>query len=257
MKVTDVYKTYTTSKGQLRAIEGLSCSVNKGTFITIVGPSGCGKSTFLKILAGLLPYDAGEVIVDGTVVQKPLGKKVGMVFQKPLLMPWLRVIDNVLFPLTILGEKATNYKEKAMDLLEMVRIKDFADRYPFELSGGMQQRVAICRALIYDPELLLMDEPFGALDAMTRDILNLELLRLWETKRKTIIFVTHSIQEAVFLADQVFVMTKRPAKIKEIVPIDLPRPRSMEAKGQSKYGEYVVYVYKLLQHEFKEGKHEL
>jgi len=250
IEVSDVHKIYHTDRGSLQAIEGLSCLISRGEFVAIVGPSGCGKSTFLKVLSGLLPYDAGEIRIGGARVSKPLSRDVGMVFQKPVLMPWLRVIDNILFPVVLMGGKKRLYRERAYALLELTKLSGFADRYPFELSGGMQQRVAICRALIHDPELLLMDEPFGALDAMTRDILNLELLRIWREKRKTIVFVTHSIQEAVFLADRVLVMSRRPARVKETVQIDLPRPRSIEVKGDPKYGEYTVHIYKLLQEEF-------
>lgn len=249
IEVTDVHKWYRTARGSLHAIGGLSCSIFRGEFVAIVGPSGCGKSTFLKILSGLLPYDQGEIKIADVQVSGPVSRDVGMVFQKPVLMPWLRVIDNILFPITLMGLSKTRYRDRAYELLELTKLSGFADRYPFELSGGMQQRVAICRALIHDPELLLMDEPFGALDAMTRDVLNLELLRIWRGKRKTIVFVTHSIQEAVFMADRVFVLSQRPTRLKEAIRIDLPRPRTIEIKGDPKYGKYTVKIYKLLQEE--------
>ena len=245
--VRHLEKTYrTVRQGDVHALQDVSFSVDDGEFIAIVGPSGCGKSTMLKILAGLLPRTSGSATLAGTPMDAP-SAAVGMVFQAPVLLPWRTIYDNVTFPVEVRRQPAASYRQRALDLLALVGLADFADRYPHELSGGMQQRAAIVRALVQDPKVLLMDEPFGALDAMTREQMNLELLRIWEQHRKTVLFVTHSITESIFLADRVLVMTPRPGRLAEILTIDLPRPRRLEMINSDAFGVYARRVRALLQ----------
>ena len=225
--VKELSKRYSSRDGSVHALQEINFKVNEGEFIAVVGPSGCGKSTLLKILAGILPPSNGEVRLRGTPITGPR-RDIGVVFQSPVLFPWRSVLDNVLLPV-----------EVAMDLLSLVGLDGFERRYPWELSGGMQQRVAITRALIHDPAMLLMDEPFGALDAMTREQMNLELQRIWLERRKTVIFITHSIPEAVFLADRVLVMTPRPGCIMDDVQVKIPRPRALEAMNFPEFAPYV------------------
>jgi NitT/TauT family transport system ATP-binding protein len=238
-------KTYATRDGAVLALDGISFSVNKGEFVSIVGPSGCGKSTLLKILLGVVPYSGGDVRLAGKLVKGPqLG--AGMVFQTAALPPWRRIIDNVLLPIEILNKPRRDYMAKAHQLLDMVGLKGFERKLPNELSGGMQQRVSICRALIHDPELLLMDEPFGALDALTREVMQTELLRIWAETHKTILFVTHSIDEAVLLSDRVIVLSARPGRVAEDLAIDLPRPRGAAARSLPKFQDYAQHLRSLL-----------
>jgi len=248
ISVAGVSKTYTSATGSVSALEDVSFEVERGEFVSIIGPSGCGKSTLLRIIVGLRLPTSGAVVVDGVQVTRPL-HNVGMVFQSPVLLGWRKVIDNVLLPIDLAGRSRAPYLERSWHLLELTGLAEFAGRYPRELSGGMQQRVALCRALVHDPELLLMDEPFGALDAMTRDEMNLELLRLWgerEGQRKTILFVTHSIPEAVFLSDRVIVMTPRPGRTSRIVPVTLPRPRTIDLRASEAFGRQILALYRLL-----------
>jgi NitT/TauT family transport system ATP-binding protein len=212
------------------ALDDVSFNVEDGEFAAVVGPSGCGKSTLLKIVAGLLNVSSGKVCINGNEVLEPQAG-MGIVFQNPALLAWKKVLGNVLFPIDAFGWDKNEFQRKAIELLNLAGLTGFEDRYPYELSGGMQQRVAICRALIHDPSLLLMDEPFGSLDAFTREQMNMELLRIWEQNKKTVIFITHDIEEAVFMADTVFVMTPRPGRIAARIEVPLPRPRKMEAKG--------------------------
>jgi NitT/TauT family transport system ATP-binding protein len=225
--VRGLRKEYATSRGTVPALEDIDFTVREGEFVAIVGPSGCGKSTLLKIVAGLLPASAGEVRLNGERVVGPR-RDVGVVFQSPVLFPWRTVLDNVLLPVDVQRLGRERNRARAMELLALVGLQGFEHRYPWELSGGMQQRVAITRSLIHDPALLLMDEPFGALDAMTRESMNLELQRIWLERKETVLFVTHSIPEAVFLADRVFVMTRRPGRLLDRIAIDLPRPRALD-----------------------------
>ena len=235
IRLDGVEKTYRTRRGDVvRAVEDVTLHVAENEFVTLVGPSGCGKSTLLKLVAGLTPATRGAIRVRDTAVREPF-PDVGFVFQQPVLLPWRSVLDNVLFSVEMLGQPPRQYRKQAADLLELTGLGGFETKYPHELSGGMQQRVAICRALLPDPSLLLMDEPFGALDAMTREEMSLELLRVWEERRKTILFVTHSIPEAILLADRVVVMTARPGRIARVLTVDLPRPRTMELEFDPRF----------------------
>ena len=212
-----------------------------GEFLSIVGPSGCGKSTLLKILAGLMPASEGAALLNASPIEGPR-KDIGVVFQSPVLFPWRSVLGNVLLPADVQHLGRARMTARALDLLALVGLTGFEHRYPWELSGGMQQRVALVRALIHDPALLLMDEPFGALDALTREAMNVELQRIWLDRRKTVVFITHSTTEAVFLADRVAVMTARPGKIGDLFAIDLPRPRPLDVMTTEKFGGYVRRV---------------
>ena len=222
-------------------IEGLDLDILKGEILFIGGGSGCGKTTLLNILAGLISKTEGSAKVSGTEVSKPL-PEIGMVFQAPTLLPWRTILENVMIPIEIQKRDKKHYKNVAMDLLKLVGLDGFEDKYPNELSGGMQQRAGICRALVHSPSVLLMDEPFGALDAMTREYMNLELLRIWKESNQTIALVTHSITEAVFLSDRVIVMSPRPGRIAEIISIDLPRPRTLDMMTSDAAGAYVQRI---------------
>ncbi len=238
IRIDRLSKQYPTTRGPVAALEDIALSVREGEFVSIVGPSGCGKSTLLKILAGLLPMSAGSAMLRGTPISGPR-RDIGMVFQSPVLFPWRTVLDNVMLPVEVQGLSHETHRRTAQELLELVGLKEFEQRYPWELSGGMQQRVAIVRGLVHDPAMLLMDEPFGALDAMTRESMNLELQRIWMEKRKTVLFITHSIPEAVFLADSVFVMTPRPGRIIHTERVNIPRPRPLDAMTTPEFGEHV------------------
>jgi NitT/TauT family transport system ATP-binding protein len=243
----DVSMVYAGTDGRdVVALDRLSFSVASGEFVCLVGPSGCGKSTLLKILAGLLSRTSGTITRSGRPLTGP-GPDIGMVFQAPVLLPWRTIMQNVLLPTEFRRLDAADYRRRADELLALVGLAEFRDRYPHELSGGMQQRAAIVRALVQDPPILLMDEPFGALDALTREQMNVELLRIWTQNRKTVLFVTHSIAESVFLADRVFVMTPRPGKIAEIIDIDLPRPRDLSHINTERFGRYASRIRTLLQ----------
>jgi len=243
--VDGVGKTYA---GGVEAIREARFRVAPGEFLSLLGPSGCGKSTLLMMIAGLLAPSRGSIRVDGAEVQGPR-RDVGIVFQSPVLLPWRTVLDNVLLPVEMLRLRRTDYERRARDLLSMAKVDDFAAKLPHELSGGMKQRVAICRALVHDPALLLMDEPFNALDALTRDQMGLELLRIWDVHKKTVVFVTHSIREAVFLSDRVLVMTPRPATIGFETDVKLHRPRTMDMQEADEFNRYVG----LLRHSIEAG----
>lgn len=219
--------TYATRKGEIEALAEVDLHVAEGEFVALLGPSGCGKSTVFRLAAGLLNATAGAITVAGQPVTSP-GKATGAVFQKPNLLPWKSVLENVMMPAVTLGLPLAAARERAENLLALVGLGEFAEDYPYELSGGMQQRVGIARMLLHDPDLLLMDEPFAALDALTREALTLELQRIWSQQKKSVLFITHSIQEAVFLADRVLVMSPRPGSVVETLTIPLPRPRTLE-----------------------------
>ena len=243
--VGDVSRVFSGGARSVTALDKISFEIPAGNFVSIVGPSGCGKSTLLKIISGLLPASSGSVSVSGNRVQSPL-ENVGMVFQAPVLLKWRSVLGNILLPVEFAKLDVARHMEVARALIKLVGLEGFEEMYPYELSGGMQQRASLCRALVTDPQLLLMDEPFGALDAMTRDELDMELLRIWEERKKTVLFVTHSIQEAVFLSDVVVVMSARPGRLLEQIVIDLPRPRTMEVMSAAKFGEYTLKIRALL-----------
>lgn len=237
---------YTTqARRQIVALEELSAVVHRDEFVAIVGPSGCGKSTLLKIAARVIDGTEGEVRLEGQPLKRPTSR-IGMVFQQPILLPWRTVLDNVLFPIDMMGRSVRDSESVARSLLELVGLAGFDGAMPGELSGGMQQRVAICRALVYDPSVLLMDEPFAALDALTREELGMELLRIWNERRKTILFVTHSIPEAILLADRVFVMTARPGRIAANISIELPRPRHLDMVSTHEYARYAEEIRNLI-----------
>ena len=231
----EIFKVFHARDGaKVNALKDVSLTIDKREFITIVGPSGCGKSTLLRLVSGLIKPTSGTVTINGSSVKEPR-QDTGIVFQTPVLLPWATILDNILFPLKILDQDIETGIEKAHYLLQMVGLKGFEAKYPRELSGGMQQRAAICRSLIHNPNVLLMDEPFGALDALTREEMALEVLRIWTDEPKTILFVTHSITEAVLLADRVLVMSARPGRIAEIIDINLPRPRTFEIEAEHEY----------------------
>jgi NitT/TauT family transport system ATP-binding protein len=241
-----VRKIYRTRGEEFLAVSDVTLDVEAGELVSLVGPSGCGKTTVLRILAGLHGHDGGTVQVGRPGEGFDPGRDVGIVFQQALLLKWRRILENVLLPAEILGLPMRASRERANELLSMVGLDGFADKYPYELSGGMQQRAAIARALIHDPELILMDEPFGALDALTRERMNLELLQIWQESQKTIVFVTHSIQEAVFLGSQCAVLTAGPARMADHFPIELPYPRHLDVKTTEAFGVYTRRIYQLL-----------
>ena len=251
IRLEAVGMTYRTASGPVEALRGISLGVRRGELVAVVGPSGCGKSTLLRIVAGLRPATSGTIVVNGHPVTRPI-PEVGMVFQAPVLLRWRRVLDNVLLPAELAGLDRSAYRARARELIALVGLGEFAAKYPRELSGGMQQRASLCRALLLDPPLLLMDEPFGALDAMTRDEMNLELLRVWgeagagDGVRKTILFVTHSIPEAIFLADRVVVMSPRPGRIACEIDVALPRPRTVATRAMPEFGALSLEVYEKL-----------
>ncbi|MEJ1975961.1 MAG: ABC transporter ATP-binding protein [Acetobacteraceae bacterium] len=246
--IEHVGMVYEAESGPVEALRDVGLRVGRGEFLALVGPSGCGKSTLLRIIAGLRPRTSGRVTIDGVEVRGPI-PRVGMVFQAATLLRWRSVLDNVLLPAELAGLNPAKYRDRAQELLRLVGLRDFARKRPGELSGGMQQRVSLCRALLLDPPLLLMDEPFGALDAMTRDDMNMELLRVWgesSGERKTIIFVTHSIPEAVFLADRVVVMSPRPGRIAGIRAVDLRRPRGVATRLSAELNQISLELYEAL-----------
>ena len=246
IRIKDLRKAYRKDDQEFLAISNASFEVAAGELVALVGPSGCGKTTLLKILAGLQSYDSGEVRIGSPAHPFDPSRDIGMVFQQALLLKWRRVLQNVLLPAEILGLPMRESRERAHELLAMVGLKGSEDKYPYELSGGMQQRAAIARALVHDPKLILMDEPFGALDALTRERMNLELLSIWKRSGKTIVFVTHGIAEAVFLGTRVIVLTAGPARMADNISVNLPEPRILDVKTSEKFGEYSRRIYHLL-----------
>jgi NitT/TauT family transport system ATP-binding protein len=226
IEIAGVAKTYRSRDGEVPSLRPLDLAVPDGEFLVVVGPSGCGKTTLLKMIAGLLPPSEGEIRVAGRVVTRP-HRDVGIVFQNALLLPWRRVLGNVMMPVEVKRLPRDVYRRRALDLIKLVGLQGFEQKYPWQLSGGMQQRVSICRALVHDPKIVLMDEPFGALDAMTRERMGVELQRIQRETGKTVLLITHSIPEAAFLADRVVVMTPRPGAIAAVYTVALPRPRSL------------------------------
>jgi NitT/TauT family transport system ATP-binding protein len=238
--IAGVGKTYESPRGAVEALKDIDLIVAKGEFVSLLGPSGCGKSTLLKIVSGLEPATVGEVRIGGErLVGVPEG--LGMVFQRDVLLDWRTILDNVLLAIEFKDLKRADYEECARELLKLFGLAGYEDRHPWELSGGMRQRAAICRALLIGPELLLMDEPFGALDALTRDELNIELQRMW-ISGKTVLFVTHSIPEAIFLSDRIVVMASRPGRIVEILDINFPRPRELMLREEQAFSAYSRHI---------------
>jgi NitT/TauT family transport system ATP-binding protein len=229
------------------ALDQIDCSIEQGSFVTIVGPSGCGKSTLLRILAGLLGYEVGSVLLDGQPIHGTR-RDVGVVFQNSILLPWRTILENVMLPAEVIGLDMRQARERALQLLHMVRLDGFEHKLPRQLSGGMQQRASIARALLHDPKILLMDEPFGALDAMTRERMNLELQRIWMESGKTVVLITHSIPEAVFLGDKVFVMSPRPGTLERVLPIELARPRTMDVMSDPAFASATASIRERFSH---------
>jgi NitT/TauT family transport system ATP-binding protein len=241
IEVLGVSKTYSALDGAVRALDDVSLEIADGEFVSILGPSGCGKSTLLLMVAGLLAPTAGEIWVAGRRVERPQ-TELGIVFQNPVLLDWRTVLRNVLLQAEARRLDVGVYRPRALALLRSVGLEGFEDKYPFELSGGMRQRTAICRALIHDPPLLLMDEPFGALDALTREQMRLDIERLWLERRKTVLFITHSISEAILLSDRVVVMSPRPGRVDGVFRVELPRPRHLAVQDSARFGEYLRAV---------------
>jgi NitT/TauT family transport system ATP-binding protein len=242
VRITGLEKIYRSKDGSdIHALKDINLDIQAAEFVSIVGPSGCGKTTLLKILAGILERSSGEVVMRGKSLSGP-SRELGVVFQAPVLLPWRTVLQNVMVPVEIQKRDRAAFEARARQLIAMVGLSGFESKYPSELSGGMQQRVGICRALVHDPSFLLMDEPFGALDAMTRESMNEELQRIWRESRKTILLVTHSIPEAVYLADRVVVMTPRPGRIVDVISVDLPRPRTLAMQNTVEFGRFVAGI---------------
>ena len=246
ISLRNVRKVYRSQGNEFLAVSDVTMDVREGELVSLVGPSGCGKTTVLKILAGLHEADGGTIRIGNAKTPFDPARDIGMVFQQALLLKWRTILDNVLLPAEIVGLPIKAARARARDLLHLVGLAGHEDKYPQQLSGGMQQRTAIARAFIHDPKLILMDEPFGALDALTREKMNLELLRIWKESQKTIIFVTHGISEAVFLGTRVVVLTAGPARMADNIAIELPHPRTLDMKTQEKFGEYTRRIYRLL-----------
>ena len=238
------------TKSRLIALDDVNLQVTNGEFVSIVGPSGCGKSTFLNIVDGLLPATAGRIIVDGKMVTKP-GPDRAVVFQDASLLPWRTVLGNVTYGLQCQGANTREARERAQHFIEMVGLQGFEHHYPYELSGGMQQRVNLARALIMDPQILLMDEPFAALDAQTREVMQEELLEIWLRAKKTVLFITHQINEAIYLSDRVIVFTARPGKVKQTLPVGIERPRKLVVKRDRRFHQLEDDVWTLIEDEVK------
>jgi NitT/TauT family transport system ATP-binding protein len=243
----NVGKVYGTNSGPVTALQDIDFEIRPGEFLSILGPSGCGKSTLLSLASGLEFPTSGRVELSGRPIDRPV-TDIGIVFQTDVLLDWRRVLQNITIQFEIRGLDRAKYQERAKELLDMVGLAGFEQKFPYELSGGMRQRVSICRALIHDPPLLLMDEPFGALDALTREQMVMELHQIWLQTRKSVMFVTHDIQEAILLADRVLVMTPRPGRIAEIIDVDLPHPRTPETMEQRAFVDRVAHIRHLFEH---------
>lgn len=244
LRISDLVKIYATRDGVVRALDRVSIDQPRGEFLSILGPSGCGKSTLLMIAAGLIPASGGSITIEGKPVDSPR-TSIGIVFQSPVLLEWRTTLGNVLLQTEARGTKREIAEKRARELLSAVGLAGFEDKFPHELSGGMRQRVSICRALIHGPDHLLMDEPFGALDSLTRDQLVLDLQQLWMRQQMTVLFITHSIAEAVFLSDRVVVMSPRPGRIDRVIQIDLPRPRTLAMRDTPEFAAYSRQIMEL------------
>ena len=234
------------SFGELRALQDINLVVERGKFFAVVGPSGCGKTTFLRIVAGLEPASSGEARLDGRAISGPGGDR-GFVFQTDNLLPWRTVFANAIIGREVAGRVGPVERQRTLELLKLVGLEGFENYHPRQLSGGMRQRVNLARALAIDPQILLMDEPFSSLDAQTREIMQTELMRIWEAGRKTVLFVTHQIDEAVFLADRVLVFARRPGRLRESVAVELPRPRTLAVKRTAEFVRYVDHIWRLIE----------
>jgi NitT/TauT family transport system ATP-binding protein len=249
IEIDRVGMMFQTSEGPMHALNGVTFTACDGEFVSIVGPSGCGKSTLLKLIAGLIPASMGAIRVNGAPVEGP-NPNIGIAFQSPILMNWRTVLQNVMIQVEVRKLDRHKYRKVAKELINLVGLSGFENNYPYQLSGGMAQRVSLCRALIHDPPLLLMDEPFAALDALTREKMNLELQRIWLERKKTVIFITHSIQEAVFLSDRVLLMSPRPGTIVKDIGVDLPRPRELGTIQTPEFGK-IAGELRILMHSHK------
>jgi NitT/TauT family transport system ATP-binding protein len=229
--------TYAVERGRTRALDGVDLDIREGEFVSLLGPSGCGKSTLLRVACGLLPPTSGEMALRGQRISGPTSN-IGIVFQQPTLLPWKSVVANVLVPCDILGQPRSRTRPRALELLQLMGLSEFAEHYPGELSGGMQQRVGLARSLVHDPDLLLMDEPFAALDALTREQIAIELQALWLRQTKSVLFITHSIPEAVFLSDRIVVLSRRPGRVIHELVVDLPRPRSLDTMRSAHFANH-------------------
>ncbi len=242
LEVTGLNKQF----GDLQVLQNIDVTIERGDFLSVVGPSGCGKTTFLRIVAGLEPLSSGTILLEGQKLSGPGGNR-GFVFQNDSLLPWRTVVANALIGPEVMGQVGARERQRTFDLLKLVGLGGFENYYPRQLSGGMRQRVNLARALAIDPEILLMDEPFASLDAQTREIMQTELLRIWEQGRKTVLFVTHQIDEAVFLSDRVLVFARRPGRLQENVEIKLPRPRALAIKRSPEFVDYVDHIWRLIE----------
>src|SRR5215469_1159459 len=251
--IEGLHKTYASSHGRVTALKEVNLSIKQNEFVTLVGPSGCGKSTLLKLIGALIRPSRGTLLFDGVPLLRPT-RDVGIVFQDAVLLEWRTVLDNVLLPTEILGLDKVKSRNRAMDLINLVGLGGFEKRFPRELSGGMQQRVSLCRALIHNPSVLLMDEPFAALDAMTREELGFELMRIWDTDKKTVIFVTHNITEAILLADRVVAMSRRPGRIANTLDVALPRPRTIDMEFSPQFKSYSDQIRAVIYHGEGDGR---
>jgi NitT/TauT family transport system ATP-binding protein len=244
--ISNISKVYESRVGAVVALRDIEIDIAKGEFVTLLGPSGCGKSTLLRIVAGLDSPSSGHVRLGGAPL-RAVPDELGMVFQRDVLLDWRTIIDNVLLPIEFKNLRPANYHDRARGLLKLFGLAEFEKRHPWELSGGMRQRASICRALINDPDLLLMDEPFGALDALTRDELNIELQRIWLTSQKTVLFVTHSIPEAILLSDRIVVMTARPGRVVDVIKVDFPRPRELMLREELEFTAHVRHIRRIFE----------
>ena len=236
IELDGVSKQFRQGNAVVQALSAVDLDIGRGEFVSIVGPSGCGKSPLLRLVAGLMPASTGRVAIGGGPPESHKND-IGIVFQAPVLLDWRDVLGNVLFPIDMRGLRVADYQERAHSLLKLVGLADFAAAHPYQLSGGMKQRCAIARALVHDPGLLLMDEPFGALDALTREQMRIDLERIWMQSHKTVLFITHSIDEAVLLSDRVIVMSPRPGRIERVLDVDMPRPRGFDGRKHPTFTE--------------------
>src|SRR5438874_4634708 len=254
LALREISMIYAQRGRRFTALRDVSLQIDSGQFISIVGASGCGKTTLLRIVDGLVAPSRGQIWVDGQAITKP-GPDRGFVFQQDALFPWRTVLDNIVFGLEVQGKPKADSRRRADELVRLVGLSGFEHHFPHELSGGMRQRANLARALTIDPDILLMDEPFAALDAQTREIMQAELLRIWRSNRKTVLFVTHQIDEAVYLADRVVVMTSRPGQVKAVVDVDIPRPRDLSVKRTPRFLELVDEIWKMIEEEVKAALH--